>query len=175
MALMLPVMAVVASFSQLNSERNEMRLRLFASLPLTSFQIGTARLLRLLVLPLLALSTGVLLILAATFVSGLALLARFEGAWLLLTLFLLSLCLSVIIVLLYDLGGTVFAQVATVGLTVVAFVLNAYSPAFVSVVIEPLSAAAQTPTGAALTCLLLALLTAVDLVLFGWRLGSRAA
>lgn len=175
LALMLPVMAVVSTLGQLSSEKNEGRVRLLTALPLTSLQIGIARQLRVSGQPLLALAVGLSLLVAGIFVSGTAVLAPFEGAWILLTLLLLSLCASVLTVLLYDLGGMAFAQIATVGLTIVAYVLNAYSPAFVSDVMEPLSAAAQTAHGALLTVLLLALLTAADLIVFGWRQRWRAS
>lgn len=166
MGIVLPFVAVIGNLHLLGVERNERRLRLFRSLPVSRVKLAASRLLRSLAIPLLALGVALLLVAIGYGVSGGAFLASLAGGWLLLTFLFLAAAAALFTTLLYDIGGMTFAQVFGVALVAAAFVLNSTTPAFVVNVLEPLTALAQTPLGVLLALAVCAALFLLDMVVF---------
>ncbi len=166
MAMALPFVAVIGNLNLLIIERNERRLRLFRSLPISRSKLAASRLLRSLAIPLLALGAALLLFAVGIAVSGGAFLAALAGGWVLLTLLLLAVASTLLTTLLYDIGGMTFAQIFGVVFVAGAVLVNSTNPAFGANVLEPLTALAQTPLGVLFALATCAVLFLLDLLVF---------
>ena len=166
MIVYLPIATVVLTFRLLSIDRKENRLRLLAALPLSWSGIAVVRLLRPLLIPLMA-GVYLMIVLAVGLATvGSGFLPSSAEPWLLVSMFVAGLIPYLLASLLHDIGGMLFSQVAIAAIAVIVLLgdmggSGAWSDYIFDVASTPLG-----PVALALLCLLLAF---ADVVIFSRR------
>jgi hypothetical protein len=171
--LYLPIFVFFSATLLLRIEGKEKHLRLFSALPFTRTQLALARLSRALIVPAVALTVGVALLLVSLIFPANPL-TSLAAPWPLILILFASIASFFLLTLLYDIGGMTFLNVVGVTLAVIVIVAAlsfSYLPpgrlaSFVHLI-------THSPLGALLALALCVLLGAADIAVFSKRSRMR--